>query len=716
MMRLVFLIICLVFSGGAFAQLGPQNPAIGQTVINARIYGLSQSNSATQNRIALQAAATAACAQSGGAQIYIQSGTYTVDVSGGIPLNIPCSSVSIKGDGSQSTLFLISGNGTFIEYSPAPGQQYGGYAKISDFRVYTAANPTSGVGIFSNWAASLLVKDVEIDGMFNGFSCRACLDNHITDSTFVGNNSTSGSSLMTIYRTVAVLNTSVDTPSGSTLPFSSTVGVNVGQKVTGSNIPGSTIVSSFIPNVSVTLSNAVSGDVGSGTSITFADLNPSELYMTSLDVRAGRAGGYQNALVINDVDGIGISNSHFGFTSAEALLVQAANISDNITGITCTNTTFDTAATYGVRFKASSGYTGTNAFHRFVGCGAEISGLDGLETDDPQLTEVAINGWVSTLNQNNGINLLTGSHIQITGGQMNNDNLSGGAYTHITVNGATNVTIVGVDFSQSQGSIPYNVALTSGNYVTLGPNNNADAATGDFSSTGAVHNYTIITGTTDNTGVGPHMAMSNNNSAWDIQDVGQTLQIHNYSNSDQFIVLNASTDTVTIGTNGAVIFTANATGIVDAGTLQANGTSSLGNGSANYVTVAGAATTVAPKISAIGSDTNINLLLTAQAAGGIFLQSNGVTAFQASSSATTESNNLGVGAVGTGGIPDLYAEGYDNNIGIELLPKGSGLIQFGNSASFTAASNCGSLSTSSGCLTIKDNNGNTVYLPVYGSL
>jgi len=235
-------------------------------------------------------------------------------------------------------------------------------------------------------------------------------------------------------------------------------------------------------------------------------------------------------------------------------------VNDNITGITCSNTTFDTAATYGVRFKALSSYTGTNAFHRFVGCGAEISGLDGFEIDDSQVQQIAITGWSSTLNQNNGINLLTGTHIQITGGQMANDNLSAGSYSHITVNGATHVTIVGVDFLQTEGSIPYNVSLTSGDYVTLGPNNNSNAATGDFYGTGAVSHYMIITGTTDNTSVGPHIAISNDSSAWDIQDVSQTLQIHNYSNSKQAIVLNASTDTVSFITNGVTNLTIDPTG------------------------------------------------------------------------------------------------------------------------------------------------------------
>ena len=64
----------------------------------------------------------------------------------------------------------------------------------------------------------------------------------------------------------------------------------------------------------------------------------------------------------------------------------------------------------------------------------------------------------------------------------------------------------------------------------------------------------------------------------------------------------------------------------------------------------------------------------------------------------------------------ISSQGGDNDINIAFSPKGGGLLNVTNSASFVAASNCGSLSTSTGCLAIKDNNSNTVYLPVYGSL
>lgn len=70
----------------------------------------------------------------------------------------------------------------------------------------------------------------------------------------------------------AVLATSAQTLSGTTLPFSSTAGVIVGQLVTGTNIAAGSTVASIAGNTSVTLSIAISGTVASGAAITFGPL------------------------------------------------------------------------------------------------------------------------------------------------------------------------------------------------------------------------------------------------------------------------------------------------------------------------------------------------------------------------------------------------------------------------------------------------------------
>lgn len=62
---------------------------------------------------------------------------------------------------------------------------------------------------------------------------------------------------------------STDTPSGLTITFSSTTGVANGMSVSGTNIAAGTFVASFVANTSVTLTQAVTGDVPMGTTITF---------------------------------------------------------------------------------------------------------------------------------------------------------------------------------------------------------------------------------------------------------------------------------------------------------------------------------------------------------------------------------------------------------------------------------------------------------------
>ena len=65
------------------------------------------------------------------------------------------------------------------------------------------------------------------------------------------------------------LDTSASTASGSTLPFTSTTGVVVGQTVTGTNIAAGSVVASLVANTSVTLSKAITGTVASAAPIVF---------------------------------------------------------------------------------------------------------------------------------------------------------------------------------------------------------------------------------------------------------------------------------------------------------------------------------------------------------------------------------------------------------------------------------------------------------------
>ncbi len=70
----------------------------------------------------------------------------------------------------------------------------------------------------------------------------------------------------------AVLETSAQTLTGLTLPFTSTTGVITGQLVQGTNIASGSTVASFVADTSVTLSLAITGTVASGAAITFGPL------------------------------------------------------------------------------------------------------------------------------------------------------------------------------------------------------------------------------------------------------------------------------------------------------------------------------------------------------------------------------------------------------------------------------------------------------------
>lgn len=65
------------------------------------------------------------------------------------------------------------------------------------------------------------------------------------------------------------LDTSASTASGSTLPFTSTAGVAVGQAASNANIPAGAVVASIIANTSVTLSEPISGVVASASPVVF---------------------------------------------------------------------------------------------------------------------------------------------------------------------------------------------------------------------------------------------------------------------------------------------------------------------------------------------------------------------------------------------------------------------------------------------------------------
>ena len=92
----------------------------------------------------------------------------------------------------------------------------------------------------------------------------------------------------------------------------------------------------------------------------------------------------------------------------------------------------------------------------------------------------------------------------------------------------------------------------------------------------------------------------------------------------------------------------------------------------NYLQADGAATGGAPGLSAKGSDTNVGTFLASQGTGAVELRTNGtVVALQASHTASGV-NYARVASGATGGPVTVSAQGSDSNVGMAIMPKGTG--------------------------------------------
>jgi hypothetical protein len=97
----------------------------------------------------------------------------------------------------------------------------------------------------------------------------------------------------------------------------------------------------------------------------------------------------------------------------------------------------------------------------------------------------------------------------------------------------------------------------------------------------------------------------------------------------------------------------------------------------NYVQVTGAATGTGGTISAQGSDTNIPIFIQAKNSGWVESKSNGKTAFIAYNASSSAVNYIQVDGKVSGTGPSISALGSDTNIDLTLTPKGTGLVRFG---------------------------------------
>lgn len=102
-----------------------------------------------------------------------------------------------------------------------------------------------------------------------------------------------------------------------------------------------------------------------------------------------------------------------------------------------------------------------------------------------------------------------------------------------------------------------------------------------------------------------------------------------------------------------------------------------GSSSANYVQITGAATTVAPKITAQGSDTNIDLAFSTKGTGwySFFGNNSGIQTFQMQNVSSAVNWIRSFNSVSTFKV-GLSAQGSDTDVGFIIQSKGTGAINF----------------------------------------
>ena len=122
----------------------------------------------------------------------------------------------------------------------------------------------------------------------------------------------------------------------------------------------------------------------------------------------------------------------------------------------------------------------------------------------------------------------------------------------------------------------------------------------------------------------------------------------------------------------------------------------------NYFRVNGAPAGSGPQFRAVGSDTNINMGYLTKGSGFHFFYSNVASPavqFAIDGNATAAVNYFTAAGAAAGSTPSLTASGDDTNIGLALITKGTGVVQYGT---YT-----GGVVAQAGYITIKDAGGTT---------
>lgn len=230
----------------------------------------------------------------------------------------------------------------------------------------------------------------------------------------------------------------------------------------------------------------------------------------------------------------------------------------------------------------------------------------------------------------------------------------------VIVDGSGNTTVNTLQVSGS-GSLAINSpgfsVNSSGNITGLAITGTSIAGTsltitGGTSALAAITGTTLVLGTTISAGAAGFL----------VDATGNVTALSLTGGSGALAIAAATTGTVSIGnvTGGVQFKVSNTASAVD------------------FVNVTGGAagTPGTVTVSALGTDTNINLALASKGTGGIPVSTGGGEQLQVNNTATAvDFVTVTGGAAGTPGVVTVGASGTDTNIAMAITPKGTGSVQ-----------------------------------------
>ena len=275
----------------------------------------------------------------------------------------------------------------------------------------------------------------------------------------------------------------------------------------------------------------------------------------------------------------------------------------------------------------------------------------------------------------NGTSLVTQARIAHTASAVNYVNITGattGNDASISALGSDSNIWLRLDGKGNRGvAIGYfaRIGRSFANYFEATGNN---ASSSPILSVGGSDTNIDINLTTK--GTGSHKFNTGNGEMVRVADSSGTGFVQLSGGTTPYIVAQGSTNAnLSLGSNGTGTIFVRTNG---GGTTQAAVTHTAS--AVNYLQVTGASTGNDPTLSVQGSDTNINFAFVSKGSSVYTFASQGGSNRQFRiDGASASVNYLNVSGSGTGSAPVLSALGSDTNIDLAFTPKGTGNVRFG---------------------------------------